>query len=1715
MATPLDIQQYIEARLLAYDSSIDLSSGSPVQSAVVSPLVSRFGEDPLATDALSFVQSVVSQAFPDLGVTGGGVSEDIFNCISLLLEPLRRGIEEIRIGQSVRNADLMSDDQADALADNFFASRREGAKVRGPVRLYFVAPTSTSVGVDNRCSSGTGNFYAPIGGYSLSASQMVFNRQGSLYFMDITVEAESEGAQYNVATGGIDSIEGLPAVIKVANLSDFTAGDDRQNSVDFLSNLPNQLSERSLGTARGLTARIADTFPQDIRSVRVVGAGDVGMDRDILTGSGEGLLYTAGTALAFGDWILQQSIIYKDDGVGGTVVMEVGDKVRFHVSSDYLTLPAGATDVHESSILAMYPIAAGSPLNLLIMDRQVSIEATKGRFAVFKPAQLTISGTPGGMLANDIVPDGEVHIGGHFDVFARPVADTEAAATLKVSDDDPIVILTDLSVEEDPDSPGMPSNLVKSNSADFTVTDLDIKAGLDVLEIESGDAFIGSYQILEVGEPDNGSLRLATLFTSTAPYADGYRLRGRLARRASVDLVSPKTVKYPFIGSEAADLQLLIGSTVFRTGTDLTTSGVVVGDILEVTKGAAAGKYAIKGFDAALGGFGPIVDRGAPLSATGVLYKVYSAGTGISLPLVRVRSVELMDSSGQATGMKVPYGLPVDARAPDGLLGAGSATTIYGKDLLLFPDGYDAVAELNLGSLDSYRTYGELTGFALDPTVREDARYSLRQATFNVDTDIVRQVAAMGGNLSDITKYEILLEPWLWSGRNDKVLAYTTRKDPEFLRDSSGNARTSEFARLKSGDTFRILDGANAGAYTIRKTHTYDLWKRASGAAGHEAVTIMQVDPPLKTSPLKTAINLINHVYLGVESELCWSKTDYPILIAGAADPGVATCDPLVSIGLPTRLSLALQELGVDPTLATVEFAEELVASVGKVSYQVGPAARGPLRVSFLEPATVEFYSGDDPTEFSSGVSERKLRLDPAIPPSQILPESDTKTAPTAWLRDIGTTMPGSLYLHSTAGRTLAAAGIRPGDVLEFHRAVNDVEARKTMVSSRICTTRSGSPVVQLVLPASSKIKNFAAPEEGQLLFIESGPDAGGYTIMGIEEPPNWSDPVPTVRVRLERPMTYTTAPFPADAQNGLTYGVQAQLRTSGNSYPLSGLYGKKISLYVSMDGGATWLPESCTLPAFPAFSVSSILSLMEYLNDNWDVGGRVVAFAGPMTSVTQGELILRVDSLNHPLTRICLAADHTAGAAGASYTGLLHFLETKATAPPVDDTGASGATIRKGVLGFTCGSGSDCVYTYGSPSNFPVESYLHIYAARGTDVLGTTDDYDSDDAPYLGTFKILNSSRYAVDDGFANLMRLELERDTPFPELTVEDVELYCVCTTNAPLTPPINATGGGKELSTQFVRFRMYDEVALQSTVAAYPWDQYHPLDPASTKQLRMTNGDPTLVDSGGYYYGHRAPYRALRSGVVRKSATAMASQREGGLYYMDVPVVGYGPDADMNILADEPFEISGRHSIDGYTLASAKKVHSYSTLEEVKIILPPKILPAGFSPGTGKEITLPSRTAQVKYDWAPVVAELQQFLSSPLERPQAANILARHYLPAYVFMEGSYYGGSDPSAVAADLIKYIRSLNPNYPRIQVDDVIDAIRKRQASRVALPVTVLAVVHGADRKLAVLRSADFIGSGQVPNFDGTFEQLVFIPGADASGQNPRPDGEQIYLTRL
>lgn len=1650
MAFADDLRNFLEGRLLAYDPAIDLSDNSPAQSEIITPVLQRFEEDPFSTDIPTFMRDRLTQEFPELAADGGAELEDLLvKPLQLLLEPFKREIELVKLAQSTRNASLLSEEEADALGANWFSEREEGDYSGGTVRLYFSQPATVRVSTDRRCYTSDGRSYFPVQSYFITSQAMLFNRQGSFYFLDIRVQAETQGDAYNVEAGDIVGIEEVPGVVRVSNPTAFVSGIPRETNEQFLEATEQSLTTRSLGVTRGVLTQVRTLF-DSVRAVQVVGAGEEGMNRDILTGTGEGFLHLVGSGVIFGGWIFASQVYYRDDGPDNTILPQAGDTIRFHLG----TVAPASTAMFETTIESFE--AVGNLYLFVLSSSPVNPDTAQDiTWSLLKPGYITISNAPGGISSEITVPSDVVHLGGHTDVFLRPSEDAEVRTTLQsVTDDSPLVAITDLEI------PTANQNLVRSSSSDFVTS--DVRAG-DTIVIETGTGFAGTYRILEIDSATD--LRVDAAFVSTTT-----GLRARVVRNIRVDLVEPKIPKLPFTPGPVSDLITTVGSNKFRFATiNIQEFGASLGDTINILQGPDAGTYTIIGFDIVFGSV--IVDRIATATNSNLSYEIYTPQTGIARPLVRVKTIEALDSTGQGTGITVPYGDAVDIRPTSNFEGAGNAVRTYDPVAIIFPDLSD---EWGAGGL----TADPIPLVSIDQTT--DASYSLnlKQAA---DGSIIRTITHDSANQVESTEVEV--PAWAFNGKRDVLLALVSRADNEFPATPGVVHRTSDLAEAKIGDSLIIHDGPNQGRYIISNHVVLDLWGKAE--EGHRKVALVQVDPPLKVDPIRTAINLIDHD----NGSPLWTAAQLFGFLQYAADWDNAGGFYNTFI---TALNAALTSLGL--SFGTDDELKAFFDPLCRVSYSVGPSARGTFRCYFLDPVSVEFYFGESPTTFTlASDGTKSFRLDPDMPDAQVLPESLVGTSPFLWDRNLGIEEVQGVYAFLTSGSSFGKRGIRTGDVLEYHLPVLDLPARKSMTSSWMCITQAGSNIVQLIIPQSNGTDerfyggadNYADLEAGQLFFIDSGPDIGTYTIVKVVEQ-NWVSNPPVLRVQLDQTLTHTTEGFPVLSTPD-TQTPQADFESDLCAYVLGGeitfpinLNGTHLEVDYSTDGGATWnTVEHQFTGANPFNNIAAVVA-------DIDADAPFVAVVDP--TAFGNRLALSTVAVG-PRTRVRISTSPTAPTAHA----ILELVN---------------GTVGRGVRGAATLPGTKRLY--GSDlDQVEAGDYITIYAAYSETLIG-----DGNDANIIGTYEVASVGTDSASAPFwgGTGTFVELSRTDNFPAGD-EHIEVRWLRHV-APDTEPADTSGGGKEISDQFVRVRLYEPVSHELSIVSLPWaESPHPLLDTSERQIEL---ESAIIDTGlgQRNWAHLAPFRVMRPGVFRISSTEMASQRDGALYYVDLPVIGYGPGEEMNVTPEEGFVLDGDRKVFGYTLEVDDENLAFSMQEEVHLVLPNSVLPVGSTADLDNEFSLAGQNLEITYNNAPVVEDIQAFLGSPLDRTTNANMLARHFLPAYVLVDAVYSGGSSEDVVASDVVSYINNIDPDVNEIRADLVENTIKRRGANTVDLPITLIALFHGTDRRIRGMRSETSIGIGDTPFFRGTFKQTYFISGPNTSKEIPRPSGEQVFLRR-
>ena len=280
--------------------------------------------------------------------------------------------------------------------------------------------------------------------------------------------------------------------------------------------------------------------------------------------------------------------------------------------------------------------------------------------------ELTISNIPGGIVFGDqanTMPSNEVHIGGCTDFYVRGAGTSALVQEIpNIVDEAPLVSSETGTVEA-----AAPLYLFDTN-VDFVA--MGVRPGM-YLHVKASQVTspsnMGTYTIARVGVGPDGliggtwsghyiQLQKAVPFPNTTSNDVVVYV---IQASVNVDLVAPKNIRGA--GDTGTTVQL---SNVFTTtdSIDFQAIGVAAGDVLRILDGADVGDYAVTAV-AGTGNTDLILSRTTLHSTVGVRWEVFLALTGITLPLVKIDTVDLLDGGHSPTGVTIPYADPVDARS--------------------------------------------------------------------------------------------------------------------------------------------------------------------------------------------------------------------------------------------------------------------------------------------------------------------------------------------------------------------------------------------------------------------------------------------------------------------------------------------------------------------------------------------------------------------------------------------------------------------------------------------------------------------------------------------------------------------------------------------------------------------------------------------------------------------------------------------------------------------------------------------------------------------------------------------------------------------------------------------------------------------------------------------------------------------------------------------
>jgi hypothetical protein len=386
-----------------------------------------------------------------------------------------------------------------------------------------------------------------------------------------------------------------------------------------------------------------------------------------------------------------------------------------------------------------------------------------------------------------------------------------------------------------------------------------------------------------------------------------------------------------------------------------------------------------------------------------------------------------------------------------------------------------------------------------------------------------------------------------------------------------------------------------------------------------------------------------------------------------------------------------------------------------------------------------------------------------------------------------------------------------------------------------------------------------------------------------------------------------------------------------------------------------------------------------------------------------------------------------------------------------------------------------------------------------------------------VGRYLTIYASNYTGVDGSFQITAVSGDRTTVTvdAEFAVSEVGMHW-CVVRAPADDLASSDVDGATELLGVRPIRIYSGVASEWAAV-----HVHPTLERAASQVTCSYASGTLsspfarqrnLTELGPIRGVKQPYEVVRKHVVRVSSTEMQSQVEAGLYFVDVNARSLGGTPVFNIPKDTALTpVFGTYDSDGYRFEVLDSLFTYSAAERAKIYFSSSFLPKDLNDSVENRITLNGASFSVRHEFSSEVGQIQSFLTSSQNRTLCADPLARHFLPAFVYIDLEVASGNRLK-VASDIATYINSLEPQ----DVLDVSLIERFLHANNVGSyrhPIHLQVLTHDLDRKQVLARSMDRIG-GQSGDFNGSHRTTFYIAGSPTATE-PLAGQERILVKAL
>jgi hypothetical protein len=172
-----------------------------------------------------------------------------------------------------------SPDEVDAVMQNYFVDRLEGAPSKGTIRLFISDTRDISLSEGQRFFSKNGRAFVSDEEVVISAEELTANQQNELYYFDVDVRSQFPGVN---AETDIQFMENeITGLVKIETIERPRGGIEGEDNQELVDRAKKQIGIRDLVREGSIFAQLQSEFPF-IERITPIGFQEPEMHRDVL-----------------------------------------------------------------------------------------------------------------------------------------------------------------------------------------------------------------------------------------------------------------------------------------------------------------------------------------------------------------------------------------------------------------------------------------------------------------------------------------------------------------------------------------------------------------------------------------------------------------------------------------------------------------------------------------------------------------------------------------------------------------------------------------------------------------------------------------------------------------------------------------------------------------------------------------------------------------------------------------------------------------------------------------------------------------------------------------------------------------------------------------------------------------------------------------------------------------------------------------------------------------------------------------------------------------------------------------------------------------------------------------------------------------------------------------------------------------------------------------